>query len=337
MKKVWAIFLTLALLCGAWAVPVNAADKKEFRYYDDFKTQYCEGKDPLALGWEEFFYDELYYHQTDGQTDWALICAEFGQRAEVEMYRMLFGRAIAANDCAFPFEFLYGVYDVAQGRFFDLKELGDASAYPDLQEVFDRFGVGQRVGAPQYGEHLQYLPAFLRSETLGYGESAVKAYDELYYHESGGAVDWVLVKGESWFTLPYGGTYRVVGGKVFRSTGIPLPFGCGYGVYHVAKHTFVELGSALQWFPGLEEAVARLDIGERIGDVNQNGALDIGDATELQRCLAEFREYPGDDGVEADGYQTDGAVSVQYLSDLNGDGVRNICDVTEAQRQLAQQ
>ena len=120
------------------------------------------------------------------------------------------------------------------------------------------------------------------------------------------------MQGEFWFRYPYGSVYEVIDNRVFRAEGIGIPFGNTYAVYHAATGRFYELRSALvnpevkisRLFPGLAEVLDELNLGEKIGDINQNGALDIGD------------------------------VSVQYLSDVNGDGKRDISDVTAAQRKL---
>ena len=56
----------------------------------------------------------------------------------------------------------------------------------------------------------------------------------------------------------------------------------------------------------------------------------------MQRCLAEFCDFPENDGVEAAGYRGRDGEIVQYISDVNKDGRRDIRDVTEMQRRLAE-
>ena len=335
MKKRLSIRLILALLTGLFVIPAGAAEP-EFQYYDAFKAQYCgDGQDASV-------YEELYNHQTGGATDWALVRADFGWRAEVVTQRVVFGRAIAANDCASPFEFTYGIYDVSRQRFFDLYELQNEADYPDLQEVFDRFGVGQRITAPQLGDNLRYYESF--KNQFVYDESHVKRYDELFAHETGGKVDWALIQAETFFKLPCGGTYSVVGDRVFRTEGICQPFGNLYAVYYPALDRFYPFGEALvnpqtqigKKTPGLQAVINELNLGERIGDLDGDGKIAVNDATVAQRCLAEYQDFPDNDAVGAAGYENQGGSDVAYLSDVNGDGTRDVRDVTATQRLLAQ-
>lgn len=68
-----------------------------------------------------------------------------------------------------------------------------------------------------------------------------------------------------------------------------------------------------------EGAKFRYELIDMVKDVNMDGAYTIGDATELQRALAEYIEL------------TD---NQQIAADVNGDGIINIADVTELQRFL---
>lgn len=69
-----------------------------------------------------------------------------------------------------------------------------------------------------------------------------------------------------------------------------------------------------------EGAKFRFEMIDMVKDVNMDGAYTIGDATELQRALAEYIEL------------TD---NQQIAADVNGDGFINISDVTELQRFLS--
>ena len=131
--------------------------------------------------------------------------------------------------------------------------------------------------------------------------------------------------------------YEVIGDRVFRSNSYSVPFDLTYGIFNVHSRKFIDLTQAWQMtrYAAVTEDLETLGLGEKIGDLNADGRLDIGDATEMQRCLAEFCDYPADDGVEADGWQRLGGKPLAYRSDVNGDGLRSISDVTAAQRILA--
>ncbi len=341
MKKALAIALTFALLLCVFAFPVNAA-QTDGRYYRQFLRQYYNGETPSVTDAEYMTYNELYYHTTDGVTDWALIEADFGCACEVLIQDIHFGRAFAHNDDAPPFHYGYGIYDAAQERFFGFDEITDENDYPDLQNVLDRFCIGQRVGETHYGDDLRYKEQFLRkavgSYVFEYGEAnAVKCYDELYYHENAGQTDWVLVRGETWFRYPEGGTYEKIGNTVLRTEGIYEPFGNGYAVYDVGRGVYYELrASLIGRFNGLIEALNSPGVGEKIGDLNGDRRVNVNDITDMQRCLAEVQDYPEKDGVEAVGYKNRGAESVQYLSDIDKNGERDVRDITALQRILAE-
>ena len=355
MKKLLSVLLSVVLISLLFVFPVKA-EENEYRYYDKFLEQYCNYS--AYQDWDGFCYEELYYHYSDGEAepDWALVKAEFGFTMAVLSYDVFFGRAFAANDMSAPFVYTYGIYDVERERFYDLCEIEDINRYADWEEVFDEFRFGNRIGTPQYGEDLLFKDEFLNCQEIRYKvqqygeENVIRCYGELYIHDTDGIVDWALVYGDTNFKLPNGGTYNTVGDKVFRTDGILQPFGNGYAVYQVSTGNFFWLQTGIErWhksykpdspvlFPDLAEVIEELPIGERIGDVDSDSHLTINDATEIQRCLAEFCEYPENDGVEAAGCinRGDSSDPVWYISDVNRDGKRSIRDVTEIQRILAE-
>ena len=333
MKKALACVLVVSLLVCALMIPVSAAEPNG-QYYGKFIEQYFDGKEPVTDGSvEPNVYEELYAHETAGVADWVLIRSDIGAHCDVIMENVFFGRYFWQCDEAYPFDYTYGVYDVAQERFFDLCEIGDEARYPDLQEVFDRFGVGKRIGGePLFREEFNRFASW-----EGTPFRDVASYRELAYHyDTNGMLRWVLVQGDTDMrqrTL----CYEVLGDRVFRDNSYHVPFDLTYGIYLTKSQCFMDITRAKDTgiYSELLEDLERLDLGDKIGDVNGNGRLDIGDATETQRCLAEYRDYPATDGVEAEGYINCGGETVQYLSDLNRDGVRDIRDVTQLQRTLA--
>ena len=74
-------------------------------------------------------------------------------------------------------------------------------------------------------------------------------------------------------------------------------------------------------------------LGTLIGDVNNDGKLNVKDATFIQKCLAEIVIFGADDKI--DGICEDGSKEVFYISDFNCDGKRNIKDATAIQKHLA--
>ena len=171
-------------------------------------------------------------------------------------------------------------------------------------------------------------------------------YRELAYHYDGNSdLNWVLVQGETWYRY-CDETYEVLGDRVFTVGSGYVPFVLSYGVYLAKEQRFIDItimrthyiykGEYSDIYPEVLEDLEKFNLGEKIGDINGDGALDIKDATEIQRCLAEYRDYPENDPVGAAEYYTTGSETLQYKSDINRDGKRNIRDVTSLQRKLAE-
>lgn len=332
MKKCLSILLIMALAAGLLAFTAHASEKP---YYDRYLAQYFEGAEPYAYDdLDAFFYEVPYVHQTNGKTDWALVYADSGVHQEELLNAIRVGRYFSACDVAYPFEVCYGVYDAERDRFYDLREIEDESRYPDLQAVLDAYHVGKRLG----GEPL-FKDAFYRYASWeGEPYNDVISYSELAYHiDPFGGLRWVLLQGDtniSQETL----CYEVVGDRVFRDSCYHVPFDLTYGVYDMEVSRFYDLTHIKNkpYYAQVCAELDRLDLGEKIGDINRDGRLDIGDATEHQRCIAEFCDYPQNDGVGAADYYTKGSDTVSYLSDVNRDGKRDINDVTAVQRILSE-
>lgn len=357
MKKILSVVLSVSLLLFALSFHAfqAGAEEKVFRYYDKFAEQFpgLAGQD-----WDYEYpfpvYDELYYHETGGQTDWALIYADSGMYTQEICYDVCIGRAFQMNEGGYPFRYTYGVYNVAQERFFDILEITDESLYPDLQDVLDEFRVGRRIGETQYGENLRYKDNYLHSGENGYliqmygEENVICCYDEIYYHTTGNVTDWVLIRAETWFDAIDGvPNYTVVGDRVFRSESFNNPYfnSTGYCVYVPSLNKFSGLSSSLtdpnsyvyKNYPDLADVLDTLNLGEKIGDVNRDGKVNIRDVTQMQRCLAEFCDYPENDALYAAGYYPiNSSEKLMYLSDINRDKQRSIDDATVLQRNLAE-
>lgn len=159
------------------------------------------------------------------------------------------------------------------------------------------------------------------------------SYKELYYHkDKDGETDWVLVYGSTNSEQPaYLNT--IIGNRVIMRSSYGVPFASGYGVYDVKNDTFVDAGSAVHG--GYADFVKVFDErggGRLLGDLDGDNQLSIVDATLLQRCQVNLRDYSADDDIKVE----DGIwmYSAKYYSDFDRDGARSILDVTALQRYL---
>lgn len=68
----------------------------------------------------------------------------------------------------------------------------------------------------------------------------------------------------------------------------------------------------------------------QLGDINQNGTVEIQDVTALQRYLAEFANSDGSSIIDEENEE------IFKVADVNHDGIISIADVTIIQRYLAE-
>lgn len=360
MKKLMSLILTAVLLTSALVIPAGAAEADNSHddclYYDEFFNwsypNYAEIKEKFPNYNPQPLYSELYIHRTDGEPDWALVCGQSGASMTMVCSEVIMGRAIETPECCSPFFYTYGIYDVAQNRFYDINNIGDGSQYPGLDEVLEEFNIGEKVVPVTFRDGLLYLDSFIKKakkdiKVDGYNdEDLIKCYDELYYHYTDGIIDWAIVKAEYFFqVVPARYYYTRLDNRIFRNDRIIEPFyNTSYCVYKVSTDSFVKLedrmvnpdSASSANYPGLMKAIRELNLGEIMGDLNSDGKLNINDATEMQYCLAKLHSFPESDGVEAAGRKKYGDFqSVKYMSDVDGNGKRDISDVTAIQKQIA--
>lgn len=183
----------------------------------------------------------------------------------------------------------------------------------------------------------RYRQAF--EERLKDGCGSSEWYEELYYHERNGATDWALVHGKGSWNVCWC-VYSVLGDRILTSGEGDLPFTFDYGVYDVQQEQFIPIEEAYAsgHYPDLPAVMEALRIGRLRGDMDADGKLTIKDATELQRCLAELRDYPADNTFSGMQLSAPGQpYSTVIFSDTDGNGATEIGDVTELQRILASQ
>ncbi|MBE6737826.1 MAG: hypothetical protein E7566_04140 [Ruminococcaceae bacterium] len=183
----------------------------------------------------------------------------------------------------------------------------------------------------------------LFSDRFAYPEDRdpVAFYEELYYHyDENGNVEWALIYGGKTLHEPWNmKCCAVLEDRVIRDPHkIIGVFSCDYGIYDVNKQDFFDIGTAMEDEKYHDEIYAYLNennIGEIIGDMDNDRKLTVKDATYIQKCLANIIEFPESDAVSADFWYTEGYGHLAYISDFNRDDVRNIKDATAIQKYLA--
>ncbi len=153
MKKLLSIILTAALLVSAFIVPVSAVEKEEAdntqKYYNEYVyylwPDYDENKEEYDELKPYTYYDEVYHHYTNGAEDWALIKADGGMALTEPTTHYMFGMVFSNYQIMVPFTYGYGVYNVAEKKFYDLPEIKDESKFPDIREVLKSFEVGRAL------------------------------------------------------------------------------------------------------------------------------------------------------------------------------------------------
>ena len=205
-----------------------------------------------------------------------------------------------------------------------------------------RFGVvalaeGERFRLPKDTYKNEFDKKYMDYEDYDLEDFNPEIYNELYVHLANDEIDWVLVQAsnggpeEEWII------YSVLGDRILQKYSGGNPFQFDYAVYDVKQNRFVSLENAYVGgaYSGLPEALDEMNIGRLRGDIDNDGVLTIQDATEIQRCFAEFRSFPYNDKVEGGELPRQIHTAPVYISDVNQDGKRNIRDVTEIQRRLA--
>ena len=163
----------------------------------------------------------------------------------------------------------------------------------------------------------------------------IHQYEELYTHrDSSGEVDWVLIDASIGGAEPWMG-FDIIGNRV-RTMGPREVFPFGMAVYDAQEHTFCDLSEMDDYsaYPGLDKAIDTYGKGRLLGDLDQDDAITVLDATILMRCAAQIAHYPDTDLIMPDEYIDSSFKPLTYYSDFNRDGKRNVTDATCIQRYL---
>lgn len=219
----------------------------------------------------------------------------------------------------------YGSYATTSENFTSVEE---NCLNPDHFDKDGKHVGGDQIKAPSY--YRAQFDAYFNEHFSG---ATLLNYQELYYHkDANGETDWVLLYATSDMEAPaYLNT--IIGNRVIMRSSYGIPFDSGYGVYDVKEDTFVDAGSAAnKGYKGFAAVFDKIGGGRLLGDLDGDDQLSIVDATIIQRCQVNLRDYPADDEITVD----DGlwTYSAKYYSDFDRDGVRSILDATAIQRYL---
>lgn len=296
------------------------------RFYEEYITKFYEGEEVL---WSDVFslYDELYYHyDSEENADWVLLHVESLIQEDVIYQDTIGHRKVTKPSTSYPFISGYGIYDFKEDTFVPVNG-ATVDRYDGLAKAYDIYGEGEIKDVSLYEERFKelYLSGYDLSE-LAWG------YKELYYHHSNsGELDWVLVYATSPAVGPID-LVTVVGNRVLNPGNMYSPFDACYGIYLVKDDRFIDAGSAeAKGCEGFLKVFDKIDDGRLIGDLDNDNAVTVVDATLIQRCEVMMRDYP-----EGDIYTLtfDQSGMTHYYSDFNRDGERDILDATCIQRYL---
>lgn len=158
----------------------------------------------------------------------------------------------------------------------------------------------------------------------GRGDKPVSRFAVLYSAE-----DWSIIKAHVGFPPPWevkcGG---IIGNRFLYSIGGYEISLSGYFLYDAKEDEFYSLTKVdANAYKGLLDAIEELNLGLRLGDVDQDGEISIYDATMIQRVLADLDSF----GM----ISLDSKYNENILGDYNCDGNCDVFDATAIQRMLA--
>lgn len=148
MKKFIAVLLSLLLLGCALYVPVSAVDdngKTTYlfmdKYYASFGGMINEvyENDNMTDFDKEQYYKELFYHyDKNGDVDWVFVYGKTNWSIPDICYYHIGNRLISTGTEEIPFSLCYGVYDVEDGKFYDVAQIWNDEKYTGVTELFEQ-------------------------------------------------------------------------------------------------------------------------------------------------------------------------------------------------------
>lgn len=340
MKRIIAVFLTITVFMLCFNAAAFAKEKTKIS--DTMRQAMSAASDDAKL--EAYIW--LYCHIDDDEVFRQAVkeCGYIGGLPvnmtldEVYAYKAAYSRIVSEQEAAVSHNFVgklgvgeedivylgkhpYVILKLTKAQINEADTFSEVSGIDYANDAPADAPADKPENSKIYEEQVKNIHPFL------YG------YRELYYHSGGdGAVDWVLITGST-ATIVDQALYMVIGNRVVIKPQGTIPFGHGYAVYDVKQNTAKTVSAnILSQYDGLEEAFNKYGCGKLIGDLDGNDEISIADATIIQRCQAQMRDYPDSDLIQP--YEeVEGAL--KYYSDFNRDGKRDINDATAIQRFLA--
>lgn len=225
-------------------------------------------------------------------------------------------------------------------------KLYDLVAYDEIVSITYNYGGTVVITEPLEGLYEEQFIA-------NFDASGYYRYKELYYHyNEDGNIDWVLVYANSGHMEPAALSGYTIGNVAITCGSIASPFICNYGLYDVELNKFIDLCAIREdysKYDGLIDALSgqtglnkyslqdvdadctqtARENTRIVGDANNDGKINILDATDIQRILAQLSTYVFD-------YNYYGPeVTIDFFHDYDMDGSMTILDATAIQRKLA--
>lgn len=215
------------------------------------------------------------------------------------------------------------------------EQIESASACPEVESIRCEPEEGTPTELPTESDPA--VPPYLYKDRfvekyIDADEQGAWGYRELYYHkDENGETDWALVQGYQPMVSPLE-YVTVVANRVLSPYNIYYPFSARYGIYDVKADAFIDAGGReAKSYPDFvhvfDETVTE---GRLLGDLDRDNTISVIDATIIQRCEANLRDFPEDDIF----YVTYEWGNPRYYSDFDRDGERDITDTTAIQRYL---
>ena len=148
MKKLLTVILSFALLACVFAVPVNALDdsgKSTYLFMDKFYANYggmindFNENEAMTDSEKEQYYKELFYHYDEsGEVDWVFVYCHTDWYIPEGGYYHIGDRLIRTGNSYTPFSLGFAVFDVDDGKFYDVSKEWRNEKYNGVAKQFEQ-------------------------------------------------------------------------------------------------------------------------------------------------------------------------------------------------------